>query len=180
MAGLGADAATLNPLLGGDALDPLIDAAARAGPEVFAVVRTSIPGPPTCSTCRRERPLFERLAELVAERAPRLAGAEPLSGMGAVVGATEPRHLPRMRELPDAIFLLPGVGAQGGRPETLAQALGPHPASILVGGLARSRVRRTRPRPRRVCATRSERCADRRPTPPAVAILAAASGLLGR
>jgi orotidine-5'-phosphate decarboxylase len=53
--------------------------------------------------------------------------------MGAVVGATEPRHLPRMRELmPDAIFLLPGVGAQGGRPETLAPALGPHPASILV------------------------------------------------
>jgi orotidine-5'-phosphate decarboxylase len=134
VAGLGADAATLNPLLGGDALDPLIDAAAQAGAGLFAIVRTSNPGAADLLDLPApERPLFERLAELVAERAPRLAGEGPLSGMGAVVGATEPRHLPRMRELmPKAIFLLPGVGAQGGRPETLAQALGPHPASILV------------------------------------------------
>ncbi|MGH2987247.1 MAG: orotidine-5'-phosphate decarboxylase, partial [Solirubrobacterales bacterium] len=44
-----------------------------------------------------------------------------------------PRHLARLRELmPEAIFLIPGIGAQGGRPETLAHALGPHPASVLV------------------------------------------------
>ncbi len=54
--------------------------------------------------------------------------------MGAVVGATEPDHLGRMRELmPDAVFLIPGVGAQGGRPEDLGPALSPgRPASILV------------------------------------------------
>jgi orotidine-5'-phosphate decarboxylase len=50
-----------------------------------------------------------------------------------VVGATEPQHLGRLRELmPDSIFLIPGVGAQGGRPEALGPAFGDHPASVLV------------------------------------------------
>jgi orotidine-5'-phosphate decarboxylase len=50
-----------------------------------------------------------------------------------VVGATEPEHLGRLRELmPNSIFLLPGVGAQGGRPEDLGAAFGSHPASAIV------------------------------------------------
>jgi orotidine-5'-phosphate decarboxylase len=51
-----------------------------------------------------------------------------------VVGATAPQHMGRLRELmPDSIFLIPGVGAQGGKPEDLAPALAPgRPASILV------------------------------------------------
>jgi orotidine-5'-phosphate decarboxylase len=50
-----------------------------------------------------------------------------------VVGATEPQHLGRLRELmPDSVFLLPGVGAQGGRPEELGAAFGHRPASAIV------------------------------------------------
>jgi orotidine-5'-phosphate decarboxylase len=132
--GLRADAATANPLLGGDALEPLLDAAAEASAGLFCLVRTSNPGAAdVLDAPAPERPLFERLATLVAERADRLLGDCGLSGMGAVVGATEPRHLARLRELmPRAIFLIPGVGAQGGRIEDLAPALGAHPASILV------------------------------------------------
>jgi orotidine-5'-phosphate decarboxylase len=53
--------------------------------------------------------------------------------MGAVVGATEPAHLARLRELmPRSVFLIPGVGAQGGRPELLGAAFAPGPASGLV------------------------------------------------
>jgi orotidine-5'-phosphate decarboxylase len=134
VAGLGADAATLNPLLGGDALEPLVAAAAEAGAGVFAIVRSSNPGAADLLDLPApEQPLFERLARMVAERAPRLAGSGALSGMGAVVGATEPRHLAPLRELmPAAIFLVPGVGAQGGRPEELSPALGSHPASLLA------------------------------------------------
>ncbi len=41
-----------------------------------------------------------------------------LSDVGAVVGATAPEHLARARELmPQRTFLLPGIGAQGGRVE---------------------------------------------------------------
>jgi orotidine-5'-phosphate decarboxylase len=132
--GLGADAFTANPLLGGDALEPLIEAACDSGAGIFALVRTSNPGAADLLDLPApDRPLHERLAELVDERAERLAGESGLSGMGAVVGATDPRFLPRMRELmPRSVFLLPGVGAQGGRPADLAPAWGGHPASALV------------------------------------------------
>jgi orotidine-5'-phosphate decarboxylase len=132
--GLGADAATVNPLLGGDAIDPLIDAASAAGGGVFCLVRTSNPGATDLFDLPApDAPLHERIAVMLSDRAFRLAGGSGLSGVGAVVGATEPRHLGRLRELmPAAIFLIPGVGAQGGRPEDVAPAFGDHPASAIV------------------------------------------------
>ncbi len=134
VAGLGADAFTANPLLGLDALEPLVAAAESAGAGVFALVRTSNPGAADVEDLPApERPLHERLAALVDGLAGRLAGGSGLSGMGAVVGATEPGHIARLRELmPRSIFLLPGVGAQGGRPEMLGAAFAPGPAAGLV------------------------------------------------
>jgi orotidine-5'-phosphate decarboxylase len=133
--GLDADALTANPLLGEDAVEPLIEAAASAGAGVFLLVRTSNPGAARFQDADLDgRPLHEHLAELVAELAPRLAGKGGLSGVGAVVGATAPQHLGRLRELmPDSVFLVPGIGAQGGRPEDLGPALvAGRPASVLV------------------------------------------------
>jgi orotidine-5'-phosphate decarboxylase len=135
VAGLGADAFTANPLLGDDAIDVLIEAARDAAAGVFVLVRTSNPGAARLQDSKLgERPLHEELAAIVAESAPRLAGDSGLSGVGAVVGATAPQHLGRLRQLmPDSIFLIPGVGAQGGKPEDLGPALASdRPASILV------------------------------------------------
>lgn len=124
VSGLGADAFTTNPLLGRDALEPLLAAAEEAGAGMFALVRTSNPGAADLQDLPApEAPLHERLAGFVEELSGRLLGESGLSGMGAVVGATEPRHFVRMRELmPRAIFLIPGVGAQGGKPELLGAA----------------------------------------------------------
>jgi orotidine-5'-phosphate decarboxylase len=132
--GLGADAFTANPLLGLDALEPLVAAAADAGAGVFALVRTSNPGAADVEDLPApDRPLHERLAELVDGLSERLLGENGLSGMGAVVGATEPEHLARLRELmPRSIFLIPGVGAQGGQPQLLGAAFAAGPASALV------------------------------------------------
>jgi orotidine-5'-phosphate decarboxylase len=132
--GLDADAFTANPLLGRDALEPLVAAAAEAGAGVFALVRTSNPGAADLQDLPApELPLHERLAGFVDELSDRLPGAGELSGMGAVVGATEPRHFGRMRELmPRAIFLIPGVGAQGGKPELLGAAFAAGRAAGLV------------------------------------------------
>jgi len=132
--GLDADAFTANPLLGRDALEPLVAAAAEAGAGMFCLVRTSNPGAADLQDLPApEAPLHERLAGFVDELSERLAGAGGLSGMGAVVGATEPRHFGRMRELmPRAIFLIPGVGAQGGKPELLGAAFSAGPAAGLV------------------------------------------------
>ena len=130
--GLAVDAFTANPLLGRDALEPRADAAAAAGAGCFVLVRTSNPGAAELQD-EGEPPLHERLARLVDELgAPRL-GEAGLSCVGAVTGATRPDHLGRLRELmPRAIFLLPGVGAQGGRVEELGPAFAPHPAAGLV------------------------------------------------
>jgi orotidine-5'-phosphate decarboxylase len=134
VAGLGVDAATVSALLGADSLEPLVDGAAGADAGLFVLVRTSNPGAADLLDLPApDAPLFELLAALVAERADRLMGESGLSGMGAVVGATEPGHLSRLRELmPRSIFLIPGVGAQGGRAGELGPAFGQHPASVLV------------------------------------------------
>jgi orotidine-5'-phosphate decarboxylase len=122
--GLGADAFTANPLLGIDALAPLVDGARAAGAGVFVLVRTSNPGAADVEDLELAAggTVWERLARIVAE----LGDAGPpgaLADIGAVVGATEPRHVGRMRELmPRTPFLLPGIGAQGGRVEDLAPA----------------------------------------------------------
>jgi orotidine-5'-phosphate decarboxylase len=132
--GLGVDAFTANPLLGRDALEPLVAAAVGAGAGCFVLVRTSNPGAAEVQDRPApERPLHELLAGLVDELGAASVGACGLSAVGAVTGATQPQLLTRLRELmPRAVFLLPGVGAQGGAVEDLAPAFAPHPAGGLV------------------------------------------------
>lgn len=133
--GLGADLATVNPLMGGDALEPFVAAARAGGGGVLVLVRTSNPGAVDVEDLEliRGGSVWERLALMVAELGRAGVGASGLSDVGAVVGATEPRHLARARELmPQAVFLLPGVGAQGGRVEDLAAAFVPGRAGGLI------------------------------------------------
>jgi orotidine-5'-phosphate decarboxylase len=131
--GLGADAFTANPLLGRDALEPLIEAARTAGAGCFILVRTSNPGAAEIQDEPRDQPLHDRLAKLVDELG-HTTGESGLSDVGAVTGATRPDLLQHLRDLmPRAIFLLPGVGAQGGSASDLGPAFaGPHPASGLI------------------------------------------------
>jgi orotidine-5'-phosphate decarboxylase len=131
--GLGADAFTANPLLGRDALAPLLEAAATAGAGCFVLVRTSNPGAAEVQDAPPRDPLHERLAKMVDELGRDHRDASGLSSVGAVTGATRPDLLARLRELmPAAIFLLPGVGAQGGSVEDLGPAFATHPAGGLI------------------------------------------------
>jgi orotidine-5'-phosphate decarboxylase len=127
---LGADAITANPLLGRDALAPFLD---RGG--TFVLVRTSNPGAADLQDLELAAggTLSDRIATLVDELGADRVGESGLSDVGAVVGATAPEHLERLRErMPRAPFLLPGVGAQGGRVEDLGAAWGPGRAAALV------------------------------------------------
>jgi orotidine-5'-phosphate decarboxylase len=136
--GLGADAFTANPLLGRDALEPLLDAAAAAGAGCFVLVRTSNPGAKDIEDLELSESegggtIWERLARIVAQLGGEPSARSGLSDIGAVVGATAPEHVARMRELmPHTPFLLPGIGAQGGRVEDIAPAFGPGRAGGLV------------------------------------------------
>ena len=132
--GLAADAVTQNPLLGRDALTPFLDGARARGAGVFVLVRTSNPSASDFFDAELAdgRPLWERIAGLVAEMGTP-GRASGLAEVGAVTGATVPEHLARMRELmPHTPFLLPGIGAQGGKVADLAPAFAPGRAAGLV------------------------------------------------
>ena len=133
--GLGADMVTVNPLMGADAVEPFVAAARAAGAGVLALVRTSNPGAADVEDLEISGggTVWERLAAIVERLGAPGVGESGYSDVGAVVGATVPAHLARARELmPHATFLLPGVGAQGGRVEDLAPAFAPGRAGGLV------------------------------------------------
>jgi orotidine-5'-phosphate decarboxylase len=70
---------------------------------------------------------------MIHELGQDIVGERGLSSVGAVVGATHPRAVGEARRLiPQAVLLLPGVGAQGGSPADLARAFTSGPASALV------------------------------------------------
>jgi len=100
-----ADAVTYNPYLGTDAAAPML-----ALGSVIAICRTSNPGSGELQDLDvGGRPLYERVAEMVANRWTQLGEC------GLVVGATYPEQLRSVRGLVgDLPILVPGVGAQAG------------------------------------------------------------------
>ncbi|MHC4788838.1 MAG: orotidine-5'-phosphate decarboxylase [Planctomycetota bacterium] len=119
-----ADAVTVNPYLGGDGVGPFVEAAAAHGRGVFALVKTSNPSSVEIQDVDcGGAPLYERVAELVEDWGEAFRGRGGYSALGAVVGATFPDELARLRSLmPNAPLLVPGFGAQGGGLEEVAGA----------------------------------------------------------
>jgi orotidine-5'-phosphate decarboxylase len=115
--GLGVDAMTVSPWLGRDALEPFIGGAREAAAGLFVLVRNSNPGAVELQDRELgDGSLSDAVARMVAELGAAGVGDSGLSDVGAVVGATASDQLGRLRQLmPSAVFLLPGVGAQGGR-----------------------------------------------------------------
>jgi len=103
---LDADAATLSPYLGEDAVEPFVAWDDRL---VYILARTSNPSAHRFQDLAIEgEPLHVHVARWAAE-------TWPGGRVGLVVGATASDELPRLRRLvPGPPFLVPGVGAQGG------------------------------------------------------------------
>ena len=111
-----ADAITLNPYLGRDTLEPFT-ARARRGKGLLVLLKTSNPGSADLQNLAvAGRPLFLTLADKLHEIGTGLTGpATGFSNLGVVFGATHPEDAAAARAaLPDAVFLIPGYGAQGG------------------------------------------------------------------
>jgi orotidine-5'-phosphate decarboxylase len=109
---LNADAVTLHPYLGSDALRPFLKRADRG---CFILSHTSNPGASEFQdlTLRAadgtEEPLYLAVARTVAER------WNANGNCGLVVGATYPEQLRLIRQaVGDLPLLIPGIGAQGG------------------------------------------------------------------
>jgi orotidine-5'-phosphate decarboxylase len=116
---LGADAVTVSPYLGEEAIGPLLER-----PDRFAYVlcRTSNPGGGEVQDLNvngpqrgRPEPLHQHIARLAS-------GWGPGGTVGLVVGATAPQELATIRgAAPGLPFLVPGVGAQGGTIEPVLE-----------------------------------------------------------
>src|SRR3954464_189828 len=131
----GAEAVTVNPLLGRVSVQPFVEVCRAEGTGMFCLVKTSNPG----SADVQDVPLadgsllWEHVARLVGRAGADLVGECGLSSVGAVVGATFPAEIAAVRRLlPHAPFLLPGIGVQGGSPEDVAPAFEAGPAGGLV------------------------------------------------
>jgi orotidine-5'-phosphate decarboxylase len=111
-----ADALTVNPYLGRDAVEPFLSAAKKARRGVFVLVRTSNSGAGLFQDLACDgKPLYRHVANEVAKWNAATLGGCGLGDVGAVVGATHPRELAELRAaMPDVWFLVPGYGAQGG------------------------------------------------------------------
>jgi orotidine-5'-phosphate decarboxylase len=104
---IGADAVTVSPYLGEDAVEPFLN---RGEQLVYLLARTSNPSAPRLQGERLAD--GHTLAETVAAWA---ADRWPDGRVGLVVGATAPDELEAMRAAAPALgFLVPGIGPQGG------------------------------------------------------------------
>ncbi|MGQ9477152.1 MAG: orotidine-5'-phosphate decarboxylase [Candidatus Bipolaricaulia bacterium] len=104
----GFDAATVNPYLGLEALEPFLSYSERG---VFVLCRSSNPGAREFQDLKCEgKPLYLRVAEAVSR------ANERFGNLGLVVGATWPEELREVRQLVgDKVpLLIPGIGAQAG------------------------------------------------------------------
>ncbi len=114
---LGPDALTANAYLGADSLEPLVKLAGAQGKGLFALVRTSNPGGDALQSLKLAdgRSVSDAVADIVTQSGAGHIGQSGYSLMGAVVGATKPQDAIGLRtRMPQALFLVPGFGAQGG------------------------------------------------------------------
>ena len=114
---IGADAVTVHPYLGMDALEPFLE---RKDKGIFVLVKTSNPGAADLQDLRvgtDQVPLYRVIARNVASTWNRNGNC------GVVVGATYPETMRNVRSIiGDIPILIPGVGAQGGAVEDAVSA----------------------------------------------------------
>jgi orotidine-5'-phosphate decarboxylase len=114
---LGADAVTVHPYLGREAMKPFLG---RSDKGIIVLVRTSNPGAGEFQDLpvgERGEPLYRVIARNVAE------SWNENGNCAVVVGATYPRELAEVRAVVgDMPILIPGIGAQGGEIEATVTA----------------------------------------------------------
>ena len=121
----GADAVTVNPYMGVDAIEPFL---ARKDKGVVVLCRTSNPGARTFQDLIVDgQPLYLRVAEEAVLR------WNQHKNVLLVVGATYPAELRQLRAIAgDVPFLVPGVGAQGASVQDAIQGQDSEGAGLLI------------------------------------------------
>lgn len=127
---IAADALTVHPYLGLDAMGSFVDRAVESGACLLVVTRSSNPEGRAVQACRDddgrsvEQSLLDGIGQLNAQLAPGRIGP-----IGAVIG---PTHLDPRLDLatPNALYLAPGVGHQGATPHDVADVFSDCPDRV--------------------------------------------------
>lgn len=117
------DFITVNPYMGSDCVSPFIEDCKKYDKGIFILVKTSNPSSGELQDVKleNEEEVYKKVASLVEKWGEDLRGENGYSSVSAVVGATYPKQLETLRKLaPHTFFLIPGYGAQGGKPEDIA------------------------------------------------------------
>jgi orotidine-5'-phosphate decarboxylase len=136
----GGDAMTAHAYLGLAALDPIFAIARRVGAAVFVVVRSS--NPEGNALQQATMPSGASVSAQLADDIAGLNAGEVIGPIGAVVGATLGEAAATLAaRLPNALMLVPGVGAQGATLAAVKRDFGPHYARVMPSvsrGIARA------------------------------------------
>ncbi|MFF2878246.1 orotidine-5'-phosphate decarboxylase [Gottfriedia sp. NPDC057991] len=119
---LSGDMVTVNPFLGSDGYMPFIETANKYGKGIFLLIKTSNPSSFEIQDLKLENGeiLYTNMAKEINKLALKTVGENNYSFIGAVVGATYPEEAMKIRQLmPHSIFLVPGLGVQGGKAEDM-------------------------------------------------------------
>ena len=117
------DFVTVNPYMGTDCVKPFIEDCKKYNKGLFILVKTSNPSSGELQDIKLEsgEEVYTNVAKLVEKWGEELIGEYNYSSIAAVVGATYPKQLADIRKTaPHTFFLIPGYGAQGGKPEDIA------------------------------------------------------------
>ncbi|MGH3636445.1 orotidine-5'-phosphate decarboxylase [Mycobacterium sp.] len=122
---LAADAVTASPYLGFGALRPLLDLAAERDRGVFVLAATSNPDG---ASVQRATSAGRSVAQAIVDDVAAWNRAPQPGSVGVVVGATL-SEVPDLSDLNGPV-LVPGIGAQGGRPDALMGLGGADPDQL--------------------------------------------------
>ena len=119
-----ADAITISPYMGSDSLEPFIQKAKLYNKLLFILLKTSNPGASLVQDiCDKKGSVSEQLANWINNQCINDLSKSGLSRIGVVVGATQDNAVHFRTLLPHCLFLMPGLGAQGGSIATVKKCL---------------------------------------------------------
>ena len=116
------DFMTVNPYMGTDCIEPFIEDCKKYDKGIFILAKTSNPSSGELQDEKLEsgEEVYKKVISLIEMWGKDLRGKYGYSSISAVVGATYPKQLEELRKLAThTFFLIPGYGAQGGKPEDI-------------------------------------------------------------
>lgn len=121
-----ADFITLSPYMGFDSITPYLDYVKNNEKGIFVLMRTSNEGAKDIECLESDgKPIYYHLGDGLQKYAQEYMGECGFSSIGIVVGGTHSEEAKEIRErYPQSFFLIPGYGAQGGKPEDIRTYLG--------------------------------------------------------